>query len=130
VSRRGKVAGREAVAINPQDAARRGIVEGDVVRIFNSRGACLAGATVTDAVCPGVLRLSCGAWYDPHDDGNGDAVCAHGNPNVLTRDQGTSRLGQGPSSATVLVEIERAPAPAPPVRAFTPPQTVAATSGH
>jgi biotin/methionine sulfoxide reductase len=83
---------------------------------------------VTDAVCPGVLRLSCGAWYDPHDDGNGEPVCAHGNPNVLTRDRGTSRLGQGPSSATVLVEIERATAPAPPVRAFTPPQTVAAAT--
>jgi len=130
VSQSGKVAGREAVAINPQDAARRGIAEGDVVRIFNGRGACLAGATITDTVCPGVLRLSCGAWYDPADDGNGNgnAVCAHGNANVLTRDRGTSRLGQGPSSATVLVEIERCTAPVPPVRAFVPPRMAAATS--
>jgi biotin/methionine sulfoxide reductase len=121
VSQRGKIAGREAVAINPQDAAARGIAEGDVVRLFNDRGACLAGATITDAVCPGVLRLSCGAWYDPQD-GSPDALCAHGNANVLTRDQGTSRLGQGPSSATVLVEIARCSAPVPPVRAFVPPK--------
>jgi biotin/methionine sulfoxide reductase len=122
VSQKGKVAGREAVAINPEDAARRGIAEGDVVRVFNARGACLAGATVTDAVCCGVVRLSCGAWYDPSD---GDsALCIHGNANVLTRDHGTSRLGQGPTSATALVEIERWTEPVPPVRAFVPPAMV------
>jgi biotin/methionine sulfoxide reductase len=120
VSARGKVAGREAVAINPTDAARRGIADGDVVRLFNDRGACLAGAIVTDAVAPGVVRLSCGAWYDPLDEGEA-ASCAHGNANVLTRDQGTSRLGQGPSSATALVEVERFAGPVPPVRAFDPP---------
>jgi biotin/methionine sulfoxide reductase len=120
VSARGKVGGREAVAINPADAAARGIADGDVVRLFNDRGACLAGAALTDSVAPGVLRLSCGAWYDPAD-ANGDAVCVHGNANVLTRDRGTSKLGQGPTSATVLVEIERTVAPAPPVRAFVPP---------
>src|SRR5262245_2280655 len=120
VSARGKVAGREAVAINPADAKKRGIVDGDVVRLFNARGACLAGAVVTDAVAPGVVRLSCGAWYDPADAGEA-ATCTHGNANVLTRDQGTSRLGQGPSSATVLVEVERYTGAVPPVRAFEPP---------
>ena len=91
-----------------------------MVRLFNARGACLAGAVVTDAAAPGVVRLSCGAWYDPVD-ANEAAICAHGNANVLTRDQGTSRLGQGPSSATVLVEVERYSEPAPPVRAFDVP---------
>jgi len=120
VSAQGKIAGREAVAINPVDAKKREIADGDVVRLFNARGACLAGAVVTDAVAPGVVRLSCGAWYDPVDAGEA-ATCAHGNANVLTRDQGTSRLGQGPSSATVLVEIERCREPVPPVRAFAVP---------
>jgi biotin/methionine sulfoxide reductase len=120
VSAQGKVAGREAVSIHPDDAAERGIREGDVVRLFNERGACLAGAALTDAVCRGVIRLSCGAWYDP-DESDGQAICRHGNANVLTRDHGTSKLGQGPSSATVLVEIERWQGPRPPVRAFAPP---------
>ena len=84
------------------------------------RHACLAGATVTDAVTPGVLRLSCGAWYDPVGAG-AEPLCAHGNANVLTFDRGTSRLGQGPSSATVLVEIERWTEAVPPVGAFVPP---------
>ena len=127
VSAGGKVAGREAIAIHPDDARRRGIRDGDLVRVFNARGACLAGAEVTDAIRPGVVRLSCGAWYDPAtaDDG---ALCTHGNANMLTRDRGTSRLGQGPTCATTLVEIERWSAPVPEVRAFAPPQRVAETA--
>jgi biotin/methionine sulfoxide reductase len=118
VSALGKTAGRETIAINPADAHERGIADGEVVRVFNDRGACFAGVVTTDAVRPGVVRLSCGAWYDPASDAD-DAPCAHGNANVLTRDQGTSRLGQGPSSATALVEVERCAMP-PTVRAFAP----------
>ena len=84
---------------------------------LRDRGACFAGVVVTDAVHPGVVRLACGAWYDPASDAD-DAPCAHGNANVLTRDHGTSRLSQGPSSATALVEVERCAEP-PPVRAFS-----------
>ena len=43
VSARGKVDGREAVAMHPGDAGRRGIKDGDIVRVHNARGACLAG---------------------------------------------------------------------------------------
>jgi biotin/methionine sulfoxide reductase len=56
VSALGKVAGREALAINPVDARVRGIEEGEVVRVFNARGACFAGAVITEAV-----RAGCGA---------------------------------------------------------------------
>lgn len=119
-SRESKVAGREPVDLHPDDARRRGIEDGDVVRIHNDRGACLAGARLTDAVRPGVAVLATGAWYDPDDDG----VCRHGNPNVLTRDTGTSRLAQGPTSGTTLVEIEPAGADVPAVRAFEPPEIV------
>ena len=119
VSARGKTAGRETLAINPVDARDRGIEDGEVVRLFNARGACFAGAVISDTMRPGVVRLSCGAWYDPASEAD-DAPCAHGNANVLTRDCGTSRLSQGPSSATALVQVERCAA-APPVRAFTTP---------
>ena len=102
----------------------RGIADGDVVRIYNARGACLAGAQISDAVRPGVLRLACGAWYDPATDSDG-ALCVHGNANMLTRDRGTSKLAQGPTSATTLVEVERWTGPAPRVRAFEPPEHVA-----
>jgi biotin/methionine sulfoxide reductase len=126
VSASGKIADREAIALNPTDAEARGIAAGDIVRVYNERGACLAGAELSDSIRPGVVRLSCGAWYDPADAGE-NALCLHGNPNVLTRDQGTSKLGQGPTSATTLVEVERWSGAVLPVRAFVPPRTVEAS---
>jgi biotin/methionine sulfoxide reductase len=69
------------------------------------------------------VRLSCGAWFDPYDEVQPE-LCVHGNPNVLTRDHGTSKLGQGPSSATALVEVEPWSDPVPPVRVFSPPRVV------
>ena len=120
-SRSGKVQGREAVWLNPTDAAARGIADGDVVRLHNDRGACLAGAVVTDKVRRCVVRLPTGAWYDPDETG----LCRHGNPNVLTLDKGTSSLAQGPSAQTCLVQVERWQGPAPKVRAFEPPPILA-----
>jgi biotin/methionine sulfoxide reductase len=124
VSGGGKVSGREAITLNPVDAKARGISDGDVVRVHNARGSCLAGAIVSDTISAGVVKLSCGAWYDPADVSE-LAMCLHGNPNVLTRDQGTSKLGQGPSSATALVEVERWTGKAEPVGAFVPPRVAA-----
>ncbi len=48
----------------------------------------------------------------------------HGNPNVLTLDKGTSRLGQGPIAHSTLVEIEKYEGALPPVTAFKPPPIV------
>jgi biotin/methionine sulfoxide reductase len=120
-SQAAKVQGREPVRIHPADAAARGIASGDVVRLSNDRGSCLAGAVVTEDVRPGVVQLSTGAWFDPDDPTAEIATCVHGNPNVLTRDAGTSRLSQGCSGQHALVEVERWDGPLPPVRAFDPP---------
>ncbi|MEX2649329.1 MAG: molybdopterin guanine dinucleotide-containing S/N-oxide reductase [Alphaproteobacteria bacterium] len=117
-----KIKGREPVWINADDAKARGIADGDVVRVWNDRGQCLAGAVVSDAMRPGVVRLPTGAWYDPDEPGAPNALCRHGNPNVLTLDKGTSRLAQGPSAQTCLIEVERWTGPLPEVGAFTPPK--------
>ncbi len=119
VSRAGKVDGREPVVMHPDDAAARGIVEGDVVRVFNDRGSCYGGAKVSDGVRPSVIRVSTGAWFDPEVPGTASA-CKHGNPNTLTRDKGTSSLAQGPTAHTCLVEVERVEQ-APDVTAFKAP---------
>ena len=116
-----KVHAREPIRIHPADAAARAIRDGDVVRVFNDRGSCLAGAVVTDTVRPRVVQLSTGAWYDPLDPSQPDAMCVHGNPNVLTFDRGTSRLAQGCSGQHALVEVERWTGPLPPIRAYDPP---------
>jgi biotin/methionine sulfoxide reductase len=124
VSRAAKVAGREPIWINTADAAARGIADGDVVRVFNDRGACLAGAVVTDAVCAGVAQLQTGAWYDPERPASIGALDRHGNPNMLTLDKGTSKLAQGPISQTALVEIERWTSPVPQIAAYDQPAIV------
>ena len=93
----------ETVVLHPVDAAQRGIKTGDLVRVFNQRGACRARAFVSTDICQGVAALPTGAWFsDP-----GTNIDTDGNPNVLTRDVGTSRLGQGCSAHTTLVELAR-----------------------
>ncbi|WP_419908744.1 molybdopterin-dependent oxidoreductase [Candidatus Poriferisodalis sp.] len=118
-----KVAGREPVRMHPATAAARGIADGDVVRLYNDRGACLAGAVVDDSVMPEAVQLSTGAWYDPAADG----TCRAGNPNTLTADVGTSRLAQGPSAHTCLVEVERYDGEPPPVESYSPPEIIPLT---
>ena len=44
--------GREVARMHPVDAAARGVADGDIIRIFNARGACLAGVRVTDGIRP------------------------------------------------------------------------------
>ncbi|TDK49807.1 molybdopterin-dependent oxidoreductase [Antarcticimicrobium luteum] len=91
------------LVIQSDDAAARGIETGDLLRVFNARGACRARARVTGAIRQGVVALPTGAWFgDP-----GGNLDPHGNPNVLTPDVGTSRLGQGCSAHTALVEVAR-----------------------
>lgn len=124
ISRDSKIQDREPVWIHPVDAAARNIIDGDIVRVFNARGATLAGVLITEHVRPGVIQLATGAWYDPVEPGTGNSLDKHGNPNVLTRDVGTSRLGQGPSAHSALVDVERFAGELPPVTAHKPPPTV------
>jgi biotin/methionine sulfoxide reductase len=123
-SRSSKIKGREPARLNPLDAAARGIGDGDVIRVFNDRGACLAGVIVSDTVMPGAIQLSTGAWFDPTTPGAPGSLERHGNPNVLTRDEGCSSLSQGCSAHSTLVEVERFDGPLPPVQAFEPPAIV------
>jgi biotin/methionine sulfoxide reductase len=121
VSLASKIEGREPVRMHPDDAARRNLREGQVVRIFNDRGACLGGLVLDDGLRRGVAAMATGAWLDPLEPGVPGSLCVHGNPNVLTRDEGTSALGQGPVAQSCLVEIEAFEGPLPPVRVHAPP---------
>ena len=55
---------------------------------------------VTDAVRPGVVQLRPAPGTTRTEPGGLGALDKHGNPNVLTLDKGTSRLGQGPIAHT------------------------------
>ena len=116
-----KIKDREPIEMNSVDANSRGINEGDIVKLFNDRGACLAGVNINDNIRPGVVQISTGAWYDPEDSKNLKTICKHGNPNVLTKDKGTSKLGQGPIAHSCLIEVELVKDKISPVTAFDPP---------
>lgn len=121
VSAGARIKDREPVRLHPDDAAARGISTGDMVRIFNDRGACLAAAVVSDAVRAGVVQIATGAWFDPASPDEDRPLEKHGNPNVLTPDRGTSRLAQACSAHSCLVEIERFDEDVPPLTCFAPP---------
>ena len=126
VSRAAKISGHEPVQINADDAAARGISDGDVVRVFNVRGACLCGAAVSHNIMSGVLVISTGAWFDPDSSGQLGVDCKHGNPNVLAPDRGTSSLAQGPAAHSCLVDIEKWTGGPVTVTAFAPPEIMVA----
>jgi biotin/methionine sulfoxide reductase len=115
-----KIQGREPILMHPADAAARGLADGEVVRVFNDRGACLGGLRLDDGIRAGVVAMATGAWWDPA----GDGLDRHGNPNVLTQDVGTSRLGQGCAAQSCLVQVERFGAALPEVTVLTPPAII------
>jgi biotin/methionine sulfoxide reductase len=93
-SRKGKICDHEPLAIHPDDAKAREISDGDLVRVYNDRGAFLATAMFSDHLRPGVVIVATGVWYDPENGGVPGALEKHGNPNVVTMDKGTSRLSR------------------------------------
>lgn len=100
VSRADRPKGVEPVTMHPNDAAMRGLSEGQIVRIHNTRGACLAELKTSLSIRQGVIQIATGAWLDSDGD-----LCRHGNPNTLTLDKGTSRLAQGPVAHSCLVKV-------------------------
>lgn len=108
--------------MHPDDATKRHIKHGDIVRVFNSRGSCLASAELTDRIMPRVVELPTGSWYEPEDAEVDGSLEIHGNPNVLTQDKGSSRLGQGPAAHSCLVDVELYEKPLPPVKVFSQPK--------
>ncbi|MDY4281635.1 MAG: trimethylamine-N-oxide reductase TorA [[Pasteurella] mairii] len=114
------IQGREPLFIHPEDAKKRGIQHGDLVRVYNDRGQAIAGAHISDNMSVGVLRLQEGAWYSPLDEKIG-AIDTYGDPNTMTLDIGTSRLAQAVSSNTCLVNIEKYQGNAPQPTGFNGP---------
>jgi anaerobic dimethyl sulfoxide reductase subunit A len=92
---------QHAVWINPQDAAVRGISEGDPVEAFNRRGALRLPAKVTERIMPSVVCVYQGAWYRPGEDGVDVGGCA----NVLTEQRETPSGGF--TTHTTWVEVRR-----------------------
>ncbi len=123
-SRAVKINEREMILMHPEDAAERGLQNDDVVRVFNQRGACLAGVKTDLNLLKNVVQMPTGSWYDPKVPGEIGSLCKHGNVNVLTPDLGTSTLAQGPAAHSCLVEVEKFEGKLPKVTAFEIPEII------
>ncbi|MFF2244324.1 molybdopterin dinucleotide binding domain-containing protein [Arthrobacter sp. NPDC058130] len=51
--------------VHPSGDDRRGIIDGNIVRVFNGRGSCLAAVRILDGIMESVVQLPTGAWFDP-----------------------------------------------------------------
>ena len=96
--RQRKAEGEPRLLIPPDDAAPRGIRDGDRVRAINHRGSVGMRARVGDGTRPGVVSLPHGFWA-VHLPGRSSG-------NALTPD-GLSDLGGGGDFLDARVEVER-----------------------
>lgn len=92
----------EPVWIHPEDAAARGIHNGDVVKIFNERGSILGGALVTERIIPGAVSQDHGARHDP-----AGGLDRGGSNNLLAPRGFVSQNCLGVVTSGFLVEIEK-----------------------
>ncbi len=90
--------GAPSVLIAPEDAAQRGIADGDAVVVESARGRARFAARVTDATRSGVVVIEGIWWHRFHPGGRG--------VNVLTDDRVTD-MGGGPAFHSNLVEVAR-----------------------
>lgn len=84
--------------LNPEDAQRRGVVDGDQVRIFNGRGSLMLRAAVAGTVLRGVVSVPSVRWPRRAADRQ--------NVNVLTSQRLTDMSG-GATFYSCLVEVEK-----------------------
>lgn len=113
--------GREPILLNTKEAKKRGIKDGDILRIFNDRGEILAAACITEDVSDNVIAIFEGAWYSPETWGE-KSLCQHGCVNVLTMDKGSSKIGQSNISHTALVQVEKYDGALKSISAFSKPK--------
>ena len=101
-------AGEPSLDMNPADAARRSIRDGDRVRVFNGRGTFTARARVSDRAREGVV-VALSVWWKK-------LTADRANANDVTS-QATTDVGNGATFYDCLVEVERAQPKAAAVRA-------------
>jgi molybdopterin guanine dinucleotide-containing S/N-oxide reductase-like protein len=94
----------EPVWIHPSDAAKREIRNGNIVKIYNERGAVLAGALVWERIRPGALSIDHGARVDAIIPGKLDRG---GAINLISPEGTTSKHCAGQATSGYLVEVEK-----------------------
>jgi len=94
----------EPLWMHPSTAEKRGINGGDIVKVYNQRGAVLGGAYVTERLMPGVVYIDHGARVDsviPGELDRGGAI------DLIAPDGITSKNCPGMATSGYLVEAEK-----------------------
>jgi trimethylamine-N-oxide reductase (cytochrome c) len=94
----------EPLWLHPSDAAGRDIKTGDIVKVYNERGAVLGGALVWERIMPGVVCIDHGARTDfiiPGKLDRGGAI------NTIAPAGIASKHCAGQATSGYLVEVER-----------------------
>lgn len=96
----------EPVWINPADAQRLGLVSGDIVRVFNERGAVLGGVRITERIMENVVYMDHGANADEIVSGLG-GLDRGGCINLICPTATTSKNASGEVTSGYLVGVEK-----------------------
>jgi len=94
------------IRIHPSDASARGIKNGDVVKMYNDRGAVLGIIQVTERMRPGVVHsYESSSKYDPLEKGKPGSIDRGGCINLLTPSRMISKNAPGMANNSCLIEI-------------------------
>lgn len=91
-----RIQGGQRVFIHPDDAAARGIAEGETVRVFNDRGSFVGPAAYEPDLMPGLIMANVGHWQ-----GGGSTTV-----NAITADRHCG-LGNAGVYGDNLVEVQK-----------------------
>ncbi|MBC35111.1 MAG: dimethyl sulfoxide reductase subunit A [Bacteroidetes bacterium] len=91
----------QRVFINPIDAEKRGLKNGDKVKVFNERGTVILPCRITKKILPGVVNIPQGAWWKPDAQGNDIG----GSVNTLTSEKWTP-FAFGNAQHTIMAEVK------------------------
>lgn len=92
--------------IHPEDAAKRGIKQHELVRLYNDRGSTICAADVSQIVLPGVvMAYQASAVYEAVQDGD-RVVDVGGCVNVLTPKRPQVRHTEGMAANSCLINLE------------------------
>ena len=96
----------EPIWVNPIDAEKLGLANGDIARLFNERGSVLGGIRVTERIMPGALYQDHGARIDSIVAGTG-GLDRGGANNLICPNATTSKNAGGEVTNSFLVGIEK-----------------------
>jgi trimethylamine-N-oxide reductase (cytochrome c) len=96
----------EPVWMNPADARRRGLKNGDIVRLYNERGSVLGGLLVTERIMENTLSQDHGARVDGIVRGSG-GLDRGGANNLICPGKTTSKNAAGEVTNGFLVNVEK-----------------------